>query len=96
MCLFWSQQYQTLFWVGVALTTMAKRPSDEVKTWWELDFDEGPYKFRKLNRHHQPQGFFHALPVPPQDAVAPMAPEEVGHAHPQDFPQDVEMAAAMN
>ena len=28
-----------------------KRKSDEEKSWWELDFDQSHYKFRKLPRH---------------------------------------------
>jgi hypothetical protein len=34
-----------------------KRASDEVKTWWELNFDESAYKFRKMDRHHVDLGF---------------------------------------
>jgi hypothetical protein len=34
---------------------MTKRLCDDVKTWWEMTFDEGSYKFRKLNRHHDAQ-----------------------------------------
>ena len=64
---------------------MAKRGSDEVKTWWELDFDEGAYKFRKLLRHHHEQEERPALPARQDHGQ----PDGVGHAQPQ---QDVQAA----
>lgn len=68
---------------------MAKRPSEEVKSWWELGFDEGPYKFRKLNRHHHDQD--QVLHDPP--ALQGQDPQHGGeHGHLLPYQQDAPAA----
>jgi hypothetical protein len=59
---------------------MAKRCSDLIKTWWELEFDESAYKFRKLLRHHHEPEAAPVLPARqdqgPADGVARAQPQQ--------------------
>ena len=34
------------------LNAMAKRLCEDIKSWWERGFDEGPYKFSRTQRRH--------------------------------------------
>ena len=68
---------------------MAKRVSDEVKSWWELDFDEGSYKFRKLNRHHQEQ---EQWPDHPHALQEQIPHDGLGQADPIPLQQDAQAA----
>ena len=37
---------------GTVVDEPKKRSSEWVKSWWEMEFDIGPFKFRKLDKHH--------------------------------------------
>lgn len=78
---------------------MTKRDSNDVKTWWERDFDEGQYKFRKLNRHAEPPAPWpwpaHAF-APAAEFQVPPNPEVREQYRPGQQAQDVEMADALN
>ena len=62
---------------------MAKRDSQYIKTWWERDFDEGAFKFRRLNSFAQ-----QPLVEPELEAAAAaFAAGQQGQLHPADHAQ---------
>ena len=45
----WTRRIRDAPVVANVVALLGKRPSSDVKSWWEYFFDYEPYKFRRLN-----------------------------------------------